>query len=72
MLGAVPGDGEDEGPLAGLVAGDLHAVMQERTSSHLFEVRTARPVRRAAAAVVLSCTHRRLAATLPNCEVERV
>ena len=39
MLGAVPGDGEDEGPLAGLAAGDLHAVMQERTSSHLFEVR---------------------------------
>ena len=38
MLGAVPGDSGDEGPLAGLAAGDFHAVMQERTSSHLFEV----------------------------------
>ncbi len=41
MVGAAGGDvAEDEGPLAGLAAGDLHALMQERTSSHLLEVST--------------------------------
>ncbi len=39
MVGAAGGEAaEDEGPLAGLAAGDLHALMQERTSSHLLEV----------------------------------
>ena len=41
MVGAAGGEAaEDEGPLAGLAAGDLHALMQERTSSHLLEVST--------------------------------
>ena len=39
MVGAAGEEAaEDEGPLAGLAAGDLHALMQERTSSHLLEV----------------------------------
>ena len=41
MVGAAAGEAaEDEGPLAGLAPGDLHALMQERTSSHLLEVST--------------------------------
>ena len=39
MLGAGPAEGGPGERLAALADADLHAVMQERTSSHLMEVR---------------------------------